>query len=419
MAQYIPIFKSLIKMKIAYLLIMLLLSCSNANQNYTNKVEAGDKNSSAIDSAERGKLSDFIEIKVDDQYPSRTIKMEDIAEVRYVPLETTDQSLIQGIHKMATSDDKIVICDLVQNTIFIFDKDGHFINSINKEGSGPQEYSAIHNFAVNFQKEEIYICDYPLKFRILTYSFDGGFIRESKLDQKIWPLILYNYDENFLIAYDSYNMESSEKANKQPYSLINKENGQVFPLPLIIENRKSNRVMISEGQKYICAGVNIDPMIKTDDGVVISDFALDTIYKYTDHKLIPIGVRKNLGQKDLSSFCAYSSNYSFFNIVKMEVDEKNIKNAPSEVDSKFFLIDRKSSSISEVKIQLSDVITKKDLSWDCYGKDLHKSGVTFTFRAGMLMKLLKEQRLNGKLKEIASNLTEDDNPVLMIAKFKE
>ena len=45
--------------------------------------------------------------------------------------------------------------------------------------------------------------------------------------------------------------------------------------------------------------------------------------------------------------------------------------------------------------------------------------VTFTFRAGMLMKLLKEQRLNGKLKEIASNLTEDDNPVLMIAKFKE
>ena len=405
-------------MKIAYLLIMLLLSCSNANQNYTNKVEAGDKNSSAIDSAERGKLSDFIEIKVDDQYPSRTIEMEDIAEVRYVPLETTDQSLIQGIHKMATSDDKIVICDLVQNTIFIFDKDGHFINSINKEGPGPQEYSSIQNFAVDFQKEEIYICDYPLKYRILTYSFEGDFIRESKLDQKIWPSILYNYDENHLIAYDNYNMES-ENANKQPYSLINKGNGQVSPLPLIIENRKSNRVMTSDGDKFMSFSIDIDPMIKTDDGVVISDFALDTIYKYTDHKLIPIGVRKNLGQKDLSSFCAYISNYSFFNTVKMEVDEKNIKNAPSEVDSKFFLIDRKSSSISEAKIQLSDVITKKDLSWDCYGKDLHKNGVTFTFRAGMLMKLLKEQRLNGKLKEIASKLGEDDNPVLMIAKFKE
>ena len=418
MAQYIPIFKSLIKMKIAYLLIMLLLSCSNANQNHTNNAEAGDKNSSARDSAEREKLSDFIEIKVDDQYPSRTIEMEDIADVRYVPLETTDQSLIQGIHKMATSDDKLVICDLVQNTIFIFDKDGHFINSINKEGAGPQEYSAIHNFAVNFQKEEIYICDYPLKFRILTYSFDGDFIRESKLDQKIWPLILYNYDENFLIAYDSYNMESSEKANKQPYSLINKKNGKVSPLPLKIKNRKSNRVMISEGQKYICAGVNIDPMIKTDDGVVISDFALDTIYKYTDHKLIPIGVRKNLGQKDLSAFCAYSSNYALLNIVKMDVDEKNIGDAPRKMDSELFLLDWKSSSISAVTIKMSDMIRRNEIRWDSYSKDLHESGVAHSFRASVLIKRLKEQRLNGKLKEIASTLKEDDNPVLMMAKFK-
>ena len=318
---------------------------------------------------------------------------------------------------MATSKDKIVICDIVQNTIFIFDKDGHYINSINKEGPGPQEYSSIQNFAVDFQKEEIYICDYPLKYRILTYSFDGGFIRESKLDQKIWPSILYNYDENHLIAYDNYNMES-ENANKQPYSLINKENGQVSPLPLIIENRKSNRVMTSDGDKFMSFSIDIDPMIKTDDGVVISDFALDTIYKYTDHKLIPIGVRKNLGQKDLSSFCAYSSNYSFFNIVKMDVDEKNIGDAPRKMDSELFLLDWKSSSISAVTIKMSDMIRRNEIRWDSYSKDLHESGVAHSFRASVLIKRLKEQRLNGKLKEIASTLKEDDNPVLMMAKFK-
>ena len=405
-------------MKKIFLGCLFAMSCMNNNQNETAAQEASISEAKPSESSE-AQNANFGELDVAKDYPEKTINLEDIAEVRYVPLETTDQSLIQGIHKMATSDDKIVICDLVQNTIFIFDKDGHFINSINKEGPGPQDYSSIQNFAVDFKKEEIYICDYPLKYRILAYSFDGEFIRESKLDQKIWPSILYNYDENHLIAYDNYNMESSEKANKQPYSLINKGNGQVSPLPLTIENRKSNRVMTSDGDKYMSFSIDIDPMIKTDDGVVISDFALDTIYKYTDHKLIPIGVRKNLGQKDLSAFCAYSSNYSFFNIVKMEVDEKNIKNAPSEVDAKFFFLDRKSSSISEVKIQMSDVVTKKDIRWDCYGKDLHKSGVTFTFRAGMLMKLLKEQRLNGKLKEIASKLGEDDNPVLMLAKFKE
>ena len=403
-------------MKKIFLGCLFAMSCMNNNQNETAAQEASISEAKPSESSE-AKNANFWELDVAKDYPEKTINLEDIAEVRYVPLETTDQSLIQGIHKMATSDDKIVICDLAQNTIFIFDKDGHYINSINKEGPGPQEYSSIQNFAVDFQKEEIYICDYPLKYRILTYSFDGGFIRESKLDQKIWPSILYNYDENHLIAYDNYNMES-ENANKQPYSLINKENGQASPLPLIIENRKSNRVMTSDGDKFMSFSIDIDPMIKTDDGVVISDFALDTIYKYTDHKLIPIGVRKNLGQKDLSAFCAYSSNYALLNIVKMDVDEKNIGDAPRKMDSELFLLDWKSSSISAVTIKMSDMIRRNEIRWDSYSKDLHESGVAHSFRASVLIKRLKEQKLNGKLKEIASTLNEDDNPVLMMAKFK-
>ena len=403
-------------MKKIFLGCLFAMSCMNNNQNETAAQEASISEAKPSESSE-AQNANFWELDVAKDYPEKTINLEDIAEVRYVPLETTDQSLIQGIHKMATSDDKIVICDLVQNTIFIFDKDGNFINSINKEGPGPQEYSSIQNFAVDFQKEEIYICDYPLKYRILTYSFDGGFIRESKLDQKIWPSILYNYDENHLIAYDNYNMES-ENANKQPYSLINKGNGQVSPLPLIIENRKSNRVMTSDGDKFMSFSIDIDPMIKTDDGVVISDFALDTIYKYTDHKLIPIGVRKNLGQKDLSAFCAYSSNYALLNIVKMDVDEKNIGDAPRKMDSELFLLDWKSSSISAVTIKMSDMIRRNEIRWDSYSKDLHESGVAHSFRASVLIKRLKEQRLNGNLKEIASTLNEDDNPVLMMAKFK-
>ena len=404
-------------MKKIFLGCLFAMSCMNNNQNETAAQEASVSEAKPSESSE-AQNANFWELDVAKDYPEKTINLEEIADVRYVPLETTDQSLIQGIHKMATSDDKIVICDLVQNTIFIFDKDGHFINSINKEGPGPQEYSSIQNFAVDFQKKEIYICDYQLKYRILTYSFNGEFIRESKLDQKIWPSTLYNYDEKFLIAYDTYNMDSGEGASIQPYSLINKENGQVSPLPLIIENRKSNCVTISEGDNLLSVAADIDPMIKTDDGVVISDFALDTIYKYTDHKLIPIGVRKNIGQKDLSAFRAYNSNYALLNILKMDVDEKNLKDAPSKIESKLFLLDRKNMSISVAKIKMSDMIRRNEINWDCYGKDLHESGVAWSFKASVLTKRLKDQRLNGKLKEIASTLNEDDNPVLMMAKFK-
>ena len=64
------------------------------------------------------------------------------------------------------------------------------------------------------------------------------------------------------------------------------------------------------------------------------------------------------------------------------------------------------------------MIRRNEIRWDSYSKDLHESGVAHSFRASVLIKRLKEQRLNGKLKEIASTLKEDDNPVLMMAKFK-
>ena len=134
-------------------LCLFAMSCMNNNQNEKAEQEISESEVKPSESSE-AQNAIFWELDVANDYPEKTINLEEIAEVRYVPLETTDQSLIQGIHKMATSDDKIITCDLEQNTIFIFDKDGHFINSINKQGPGPQDYSLIHNFAVDFQKRD-------------------------------------------------------------------------------------------------------------------------------------------------------------------------------------------------------------------------------------------------------------------------
>ena len=117
-------------MKKIFLGCLFAMSCMINNQNETAEQGTSVSEVNPSESSE-AQNAIFWELDVAKDYPEKTINFEDIADVRYVPLETTDQSLIQSIHKMATSDDKIVICDLVQNTIFIFDKDGHFINSIN------------------------------------------------------------------------------------------------------------------------------------------------------------------------------------------------------------------------------------------------------------------------------------------------
>ncbi|MEG2856953.1 MAG: 6-bladed beta-propeller, partial [Bacteroides sp.] len=50
---------------------------------------------------------------------------------------------------------------------------------------------------------------------------------------------------------------------------------------------------------------------------------------------------------------------------------------------------------------------------------LPRGYVLQAYPADFLMELNEAGKLKGKLKTIASKLSEEDNPVLMIAKFKE
>ena len=91
-------------------LCLFAMSCMN-NQNEKAEQEISESEVKPSESSE-AQNAIFWELDVANDYPEKTINLEEIAEVRYVPLETTDQSLIQGINKMATSDDKIITCDL-------------------------------------------------------------------------------------------------------------------------------------------------------------------------------------------------------------------------------------------------------------------------------------------------------------------
>lgn len=407
-------------MKALYYIVsfmFLLMSCSHANRNDTHKMKLEETLSSLSADANKKGRATWMAIDRDYKYPSKTICLEDIADVRYIPLETTDASLIQGIYRLATSDDRIVICDAAQNSIFLFDQKGKFISTFNRKGMGPQEYLSIYNFAVDFQEEEIYICDQLQKGRMAVYSFDGKFIRDFRFSQKIWPSVLYNYDNNFLIAYDIYQKQGNIFPNERPYLLINKTNGEITPLPLQINHRKSNGYTFVEGDKYLSATINIEPMIKTNDGVVISDFALDTIYNYKSHQLNAVGVRKGFGSNDLSAYTAYSDNYGLFVRYKKIVDTKS--KYVTSLESNYFLINNKeNSSLCEIKLYLSDLTGSENIRWDCYKNDLYKEGVSFCFNVDLLFTLLEKGRLKGKLKTMVELLEEDANPVLMIAEFK-
>lgn len=127
----------------------------------------------------------------------------------YIPLETTENNLIGKIDKIMIDSisHKIYVMERERSSIYIFNKDGKFINSIEKQGRAPEEYLSLDDFVT--YKSNIY-CLSRFK-KISVYSETGEFLRSYKLDD--W----YN---NFTILNDSLMFLFSENSNNTNYNFI-------------------------------------------------------------------------------------------------------------------------------------------------------------------------------------------------------
>ena len=74
------------------------------------------------------------------------LKKENI-KYEFVQLETTDESLLDGIFQIRITEDRLFIINQKFDKVLVFNKNGKFIATIGSFGSGPGEYlspCAIH-----------------------------------------------------------------------------------------------------------------------------------------------------------------------------------------------------------------------------------------------------------------------------------
>ncbi|MBR7096708.1 MAG: 6-bladed beta-propeller, partial [Alistipes sp.] len=94
----------------------------------------------------------------------------------YVPLETTDASLVGNISKLLYDDGKLIVVDKENNKILVFDAaTGKFLNCIGHQGRGPKEYISLRDVVVADGK--LYVLDMG---KILTYKLSGEFVGETR-----------------------------------------------------------------------------------------------------------------------------------------------------------------------------------------------------------------------------------------------
>ena len=68
---------------------------------------------------------------------------------------------------------------------------------------------------------------------------EGDYLRTLPVKAKVWAGMLFDCDEKHLLAYDDYGLSdlSATQFKEYPYIFIDKQTGQLYPLPLRVQHR--------------------------------------------------------------------------------------------------------------------------------------------------------------------------------------
>lgn len=385
---------------------ILLLSILMLSSGYTQTGQSQNL------SKEKNKI---INVDLNKEYPKKDIVIQDIAEVEYIPLETHKDGLLKYSNIDVITDELIITHDHDGN-IFVFNRKGKFLNSFNRTGGAGHEYSSLQNLCFDNKTKEIFVDNFGIYRKIYVYTLDGKFKRKFDLPEKVWPDLMINYNNDYLLCYDNYEVKGKEPnalTKNKPYYFVSKKDGKITLLNLEIPNKISNSITIYKGDQTILTSINIQPLMKNSSEILLSDFACDTVYSLKGTSRIPIMTKKPSIQKNeaqvLFSIHLLSDRYILMGTVNRKFNEEN-------PNSKEFGYDRIENKFYKFCFLNTDIDTKKDSNMD-NKVDLPLNFALNDFQAEKLIELNEKGQLKGKLKEVASKLEPDDNPVLMLVKF--
>lgn len=106
-------------------------------------------------------------------------------EIRYVPLETTDNCLLSDELQVYDAEDCIFVGDQKNSAFFRFGKDGKLLNQIGQKGQGPGEYERVLFFTVDDKTRIIYLVDTSGQ-SLMAYTFEGQFVRKIPMEVGSW-----------------------------------------------------------------------------------------------------------------------------------------------------------------------------------------------------------------------------------------
>ena len=370
----------------------------------------------------RGKqlTDDLIIVNVTKSYPEKELILQDFMDVEYIALETTDEFLNQGI-VMAVGKEIILVKNVMNDgDIFIYDRNGKAMRKINRKGEGGEEYLFLNEIILDEDRNEIFVNSAGAK-KILVYDLSGTFKRSFRHTGDATYSFIFNYDRNNLICYDVSGISGmdEERDGKSYHAIISKLDGSITQNIFIpFEKNIIQRVVDANGNVAQISSSN-SSIVPYHDYWILTESSSDTVYKYVpDGQLTPLIVRTPSIQsmeQDVFLFTSMlTDRYYFFNTTKKEYDFERRRGFSGNT----LMYDRQENSIFEYIVYNGDYTSKMQVF---IGKPVNAE-IAFQQRLEafrLVESYEKEELQDGKLKDIASKLDAEDNPVIMLVKHRK
>ena len=361
---------------------------------------------------------DFITVDVTKNYPKKELILQDFMDVEYIPLETNGGFLCQGIVQAIGKEMILVKNNIRDGDIFIFDRNGKGLRKINRMGQGPEEYINITNIILDEDNGEIFVNDDVQIKRIQVYDLFGKFKRSIKHKEGALYDKMYNYDNDHLICHDRLADDG------QIFSIISKKDGSTtneMQIAVNKEKKSSTITIVQQNGKFIMGvGLFYNSMILYQNNWILTEHSSDTVYRYLpDGSISPIMLRvpsiRTMNPEVFLFPCILTDRYYFMQKFTQGNDEGY---TTSEL-----VYDKLEKTICESIVYNGNYLNKSQVSMMPLSmmQEIANNEVAFwrKIEAYQLIEANEKGYLTGQLKEIAAKLDEEDNPVIMLVKYKK
>ena len=353
-------------------------------------------------------------------FPKKELIIQDFMDVEYIPLETTDEFINQGFVQAIGKEIIVVINRTGDGNIYVYDRTGKALRKINRKGQGGEEYTYITKIILDEDNNEILVHDHYIK-KIYVYDLYGNFKRSFSYREntKGWLYTdMSNYNKTNLICFDEYNDQG------RAFVIVSKLDGSITKkIDIPFEVSKSLvKLQFDEANNRV-NGMAPDPyntILPFNGGKILLDVFSDTIYTFMPNKTLrPFIVRtpsvKFMDPEVVLILRLLSDRYYFMETVKNEFNfESN-----TGFSKTYLMYDNQERSLFRYTVYNGDFTIKKEMYMSLLRPANDKNESWQRLDAPQLVEAFQVGALKGRLKEIASALNEESNPVIMLIKPKK